>query len=120
MWMFRVERENNLIMEHVLPVLRDDIWKKWEKIFKDYESGDYVDPKTGAVMKDTKGFKPKKVVKNDLKQFRGLSESELDMAANQILNKKDGEKHPRHTGRDLYASVERRAESRDLESGERR
>jgi hypothetical protein len=114
MWTFRVERENNLIMEHVLPVLRDDIWKKWEKIFKDYESGDYVDPKTGAVMKDTKGFKPKKVVKNDLKQFRGLSESELDMAANQILNKKDGEKHPRHTlktVRDWAANRKRKNET---------
>jgi hypothetical protein len=56
MWTFRVERENNLIMEHVLPVLSDGIWKKWEKIFKDYESGDYVDPKTGLIMKETKGF----------------------------------------------------------------
>ena len=92
-----MERETNLIMEHVLPVLRDDIWEKWEKIFKEYESGEYVDPKTGLRMKDTKGFKPRKVVKNDLKQFRGLTEMELDKAADQILSAKDGEDYPRHT-----------------------
>lgn len=97
MWTFRVEKENNLIMEHVLPVLSDHIWEKWETIFKDYESGDYVDPKTGVVVKDAKGFKPKKVVKNDLKQFRGLTEMELDKAADQILETRDGEEHPRHT-----------------------
>jgi hypothetical protein len=97
MWTFSVERENNLIMEHVLPVLSDGIWKKWEKIFKDYESGDYVDPKTGLKMKETKGFKPRKVVKNDLKQFRGLSEIELGLAADQILTTRVGEEHPRHT-----------------------
>ena len=97
MWTFRVEKETNWIMEHVLPVLRDDIWLKWERIFDDYESGNYVDPNTGLYMKDTKGFKSKKVVKNDLKQFRGLSELELDMAADQILVTREGEQHPRHT-----------------------
>jgi hypothetical protein len=97
MWTFRVEKENNLIMEHILPVLRDDIWRKWEQIFKDYESGEYVDPKTGALMKESKGFKPRKMVKNDLKQFQGLTEMELDMAADQILSTRDGEEHPRHT-----------------------
>ena len=61
MWTFRVERENNLIMEHVLLILSDDIWRKWDRIFKDYESGEYVDPKTGALMKETKYFKSKKV-----------------------------------------------------------
>lgn len=97
MWTFRVERETNLIMEHVLPVLSDDIWRKWQRIFKDYESGDYVDPKTGALAKEAKGFKPKKVVKNDLKQFRGLTEEELSMAADQILSTRAGEERPRHT-----------------------
>jgi hypothetical protein len=97
MWTFKVERDNNLIMEHVLPVLNDDVWRKWERIFKEYESGDYVDPKTLALMKDTKGFKSKKVVKNDLKHTRGLTELELDMAADQVLVTKDGEEHPRHT-----------------------
>ena len=48
-------------------------------------------------MKETKGFKSKKVVKNDLKQFRGLTVMELDMAADQILTTRDGEEHPRHT-----------------------
>ncbi len=97
MWTFRVEKENNLIMEHVLPVLSDDVWQKWERIFMEYESGNYIDPKTGALMRESKAFKPKLVVKNDLKQFRGLTEVELDMAANQILETKAGEKHPRHT-----------------------
>lgn len=97
MWTFRVEKENNLIMEHVFPVLRDDIWRKWDRIFRDYESGDYVDPQTGLLMKDTKGFKPKRVVKNDMKQFRGLTETELDMAADQILMTRENEDHPRHT-----------------------
>ena len=97
MWTFRVEKENNLIMEHVLPVLSDETWSKWERVFNEYESGDYIDPKTGALVKDAKGFKSKKVVKNDLKQFRGLSEMELDLAADQILTTRIGEKYPRHT-----------------------
>ena len=54
MWTFRVERENNLIMEHVLPVLSDETWSRWERIFNKYESGDYIDPKTGALLKKAK------------------------------------------------------------------
>ena len=37
------------------------------------------------------------MVKNDMKQFWGLTEMELDMAADQILTTRDGEDHPRHT-----------------------
>ena len=86
MWTFRAEKENNLIMEHVLRVLSNDVWEKWERDLKEYESGDYIDPKTGALTKESKAFKPKFVVNNDLKQFQGLTEEELKMAANQILD----------------------------------
>lgn len=48
-------------------------------------------------MKDMKGFKPKSVVKNDMKHTRGLTEVELDMAADQCLVTREGEKHPRHS-----------------------
>ena len=92
-----MERENNLIMEHVLSVLSDDVWSKWERIFQEYECGEYVDPNTLGPIKDTKGFKLKKVVKNDLKHIRGLTELELDMAADQNLVTRPGEKYPRHT-----------------------
>ena len=54
MWTFWVERENNLIMEHVLHVLSDE--RKWERIFNEYESGDYIDPETRALMQEAKGF----------------------------------------------------------------
>lgn len=97
MWTFRLEKESNLIMEHVFTSLSDEHWAKWERIFLDYESGNYIDVKTGGLMKDKKGFKPRSVVKNDLKHTRGLSEVELEKAADQCLVIREGEKHPRHT-----------------------
>jgi hypothetical protein len=101
MWTFRMEKETNLIMEHVLPVLNDSLWAKWERIFMDFESGDYIDPKTLRLMKERKGFKPRSVIKNDLKHTRGLTEVELEMATNQILVTREGERHPRHTLRTI-------------------
>jgi hypothetical protein len=101
MWTFRMEKETNLIMEHVLPVLNDSLWAKWERIFMDFESGDYIDPKTLRLMKERKGFKPRRVIKNDLKHTRGLTEVELEMATNQILVTREGERHPRHTLRTI-------------------
>lgn len=97
MWTFRVEKEANLIMEHVFPALSDDLWDKWKRIFINFENGEYIDVKTLGLMKDKKGFKPRSVVKNDLKHTRGLTEVELDMAADQCLVTREGEKHPRHT-----------------------
>jgi hypothetical protein len=97
MWTFRLEKESNLIMEHVFPTLSDDLWTKWEKIFLSFESDDYINPKTLTLMKDKKGFKPRSVVKNDLKHTRGLTKAELDMAADQCLVTREGEKYPRHT-----------------------
>jgi hypothetical protein len=92
-----VEKESNLIMEHIFPALPDSLWRKWQRIFLDFESGNFIDVKTGNLMKDKKGYKPRSVVKNDMKHTRGLSEVELDMAANQCLVTREGEKHPRHT-----------------------
>ena len=70
---------------------------KWEQIFLDFERGEYIDVKTLQLMKDKKGYKPKSVVKNDLKHARGLTEVELDMAADQCLVTREGEKYPRNT-----------------------
>ena len=97
LWTFRVEKESNLIMEHVFPALNDDLWMKWEQIFLDFERGEYINAKTLCLMKEKKGYKPKSVVKNDLKHTRGLTELELDMAADQCLVTREGEKYPRHT-----------------------
>ena len=97
LWTFRVEKESNLIMENIFPALPDSLWAKWERIFLDFESGNFIDVKTNNLMKDKKGFKPRSVVKNDMKHTRGLTEVELDMAANQCLVTREGEKHPRHT-----------------------
>ena len=92
-----MKRESNLIMEHVFPALNDGLWAKWERIFLEFERGEYIDAKTLGLMKDKKRYKPKNVVKNDLKHARGLTEEELDMAADQCLVTREGEKHPRHT-----------------------
>lgn len=97
MWTFRVEKESNLIMEHIFPTLGDELWRKWERIFMDFERGEYIDTKTLALAKEKKGFKPKSVVKNDMKHTRGLTEVELDMAADQCLVTREGEEYPRHT-----------------------
>ena len=79
-------------MEHVFSALNDGLWTKWERIFLDFESGEYIDSKTHGLMKDKKGYKPKNVVKNDLKHTRGLTEEELDMAADECLVTREGEK----------------------------
>ena len=92
-----MEKESNLIMEHVFSALNDGLWAKWERIFVEFESGEYIDSKTNRLVKDKKGYKPKSVVKNDLKHTRGLTEEELNMAADQCLVTREGEKHPRHT-----------------------
>ena len=63
----------------------------------DFESGNFIDVKTHNLMKDKKCFKPRSVVNYDMKHTRGLTEVELDMAANQCLVTREGEKHPRHT-----------------------
>ena len=62
-----------------------------------FKRGEYIDVKTLGLIKDKKGYKPKSIVKNDLKHTRGLTELKLDMAADQCLVTKEGEKHPRHT-----------------------
>ena len=92
-----MEKESGLIMEHVFPALSDELWAKWERIFVDFESGDYIDVKKGGLVKDRKGYKPRSVVKNDLKHTRGLTEAELEKAADQCLVTREGERHPRHT-----------------------
>ena len=92
-----MEKESNLIMEHVFPALNDELWTKWERIFMEFERREYIDVKTLRFVKDKNGYKPKSVVKNDLKHTRGLTEEELDMAADQCLVTREGEKHPRHT-----------------------
>lgn len=97
LWTFRVEKESNLIMEHVFPALHDALWAKWERIFLEFERGEYIDKTTLGLVKDKKGYKPKSVVKNDLKHARGLTEEELDMAADQCLVIQEGDKYPRHT-----------------------
>ena len=84
-------------MEHVFAALSNELWIKWERIFTDFETRNYIDAKSGGLMKDKKGYKPRRVVKNDLKHTRGLTEDELDMAANQCLVTREGEKRPRHT-----------------------
>lgn len=84
-------------MEHVFPALSDELWAKWERIFVDFESGDYIDVKKGGLVKDRKGYKPRSVVKNDLKHTRGLTEAELEKAADQCLVTREGERHPRPT-----------------------
>ena len=40
LWTFRVEKESNLIMEHVFPALHDAPWAKWERIFLEFERGE--------------------------------------------------------------------------------
>ena len=97
LWTFCVEKESDLIMEHVFPAMNDMLWAKWEQIFLEFERGEYIDSKTHRLAKDKKGFKPKSVVKNDLKHTRGLTEEELDKAADQCLVTREGENHPRHT-----------------------
>ena len=97
LWTFHVENESNFIMEHVFHALNDELWAKREQIFKDFESDDYIDAKTLRLVKDKKDYKPRSVVKNDLKHTRELTEMKLDMTANQCLVTRVGEKHPRHT-----------------------
>ena len=92
-----MEKESNFIMEHVFHALNDELWAKREQIFKDFESDDYIDAKTLRLVKDKKDYKPRSVVKNDLKHTRELTEMKLDMTANQCLVTRVGEKHPRHT-----------------------
>ena len=92
-----MEKESNLIMEHVFPALNDGLWAKWERIILEFERGEYIDVKTLGLMMDKKGYKPNSVVKNDLKHTCSLTEEELDMAADQCLITREGEKHPRHT-----------------------
>jgi hypothetical protein len=96
-----MEKETNLIMEHVFTSLPDSHWARWEKIFMDFESGNYIDTKTLQLVREKKGFKPRSVIRNDLKHTRGLTEDELDLAASQILVTRPGEKHPRHTIRSI-------------------
>lgn len=65
-----MEKKSNFIMEHVFHALNDELWAKREQIFKDFESDDYIDAKTLRLVKDKKDYKPRNVIKNDLKHSR--------------------------------------------------
>jgi hypothetical protein len=49
-----MEKETNLIMEHVFTSLPDSHWARWEKIFMDFESGNYIDTKTLQLVREKK------------------------------------------------------------------
>lgn len=67
----------------------------------DFEMNEYIDVKTFGLMKDTKDYKPKNVVNNDLKHTYSLTEIELNMPTNQCLVTREGEKRLRHTSKTI-------------------
>ena len=63
----------------------------------EFERGKYIDAKILGLVNNKKGYKPRCIMKDDLKHTRSLTEVELVMATYQCLVTGEGEKHPRHT-----------------------